>query len=169
VSREELRTQLPAALPARAYDAILAGLEKRGTILATGDRVRRAAQAVRGPALSPIETAVLAKLEATGIEPPRPKELPTALGLLEPQVKTALDRLLAAKLAVRIKPDLYMHARVVADIKTKLLAFLDAHGTIDAQQWKDLTGASRKFTIPLAEYFDAEKITLRVGDVRRRR
>ena len=45
----------------------------------------------------------------------------------------------------------------------------DAHPTIDAQQWKDLTGASRKFTIPIAEYFDAEKLTLRVGEIRRKR
>ena len=58
---------------------------------------------------------------------------------------------------------------MVADLRARLLAFLDAHGTIDAQQWKDLTGASRKFTIPLAEYFDAERVTLRVGDLRRRR
>ena len=43
------------------------------------------------------------------------------------------------------------------------------HTTIDAQQWKDLTGASRKYTIPLAEFFDAEKLTLRIGDLRRRR
>ena len=169
VAREELRTQLPAALPARAYDAVLAGLERRGAIVATADRVRRAAQPVRGPALSPVEAAVLAKLEASGVEPPRPKELPAAVGLPEPQVKTALDRLVAAKLVTKVKPDLLMHARVVADVRAKLVAFLDAHGTIDAQQWKELTGASRKFTIPLAEYFDAEKLTLRVGDVRRKR
>ncbi|HSD91022.1 MAG TPA: SelB C-terminal domain-containing protein, partial [Kofleriaceae bacterium] len=166
--REELRTQLPAALPARAYDAVLAGLEKRGLVSAAADRVRKSA-APKTAALSPVEAAVLAKLEQTGIEPPRPKELPGALGLAEPQVKTALDKLVAAKLAIKVKPDLVMHARTVADIRTRLLAFLDQHGTIDAQQWKDLTGASRKFTIPLAEYFDAEKLTLRVGDVRRRR
>jgi selenocysteine-specific elongation factor len=89
--------------------------------------------------------------------------------MAEPAVKTALDRLLAAKLVVKIKPDLVMHARAVDAIRGKLLAFLEQHGTIDAQQWKDLTGASRKFTIPLAEYFDGEKLTLRVGDVRRKR
>jgi selenocysteine-specific elongation factor len=50
-----------------------------------------------------------------------------------------------------------------------LIAHLTAHGTIDAQQWKTLTGASRKFTIPLAEFFDGEKLTLRVGDARRLR
>ena len=62
-----------------------------------------------------------------------------------------------------------MHADIVSALRTKLVAFLEVNKTIDAQQWKDLTGASRKFTIPLAEYFDAEKVTLRVGDVRRKR
>ncbi len=166
--REELRTQLPAALPARSYDAVLAGLERRGLVASAGDRVRKSA-APKTAALSAIEARVLAKLEETGVEPPRPKELPAALSLAEPQVKTALDRLVAAKLAVKVKPDLVMHAKTVDAIKTKLLAFLDQQGTIDAQQWKDLTGASRKYTIPLAEYFDAEKLTLRVGDIRRKR
>jgi selenocysteine-specific elongation factor len=167
-SREELRTQLPAALPPKAYDAILAGLERRGLVTSEGDRVSKPTTAPRA-ALSPVETAVLAKLEATGVEPPRPKELPAAVGLAEAPVKAALDRLVAAKLAVKVKPDLVMHGKVVDAVRTKLIAFLAEHATIDAQQWKDLTGASRKFTIPLAEFFDGEKLTLRVGDVRRLR
>lgn len=168
VPREELRTQLPAALPVRAYDAILAGLEKRGLVATAGDRVRKSAPS-KTAALSPVEAKVLAKLEQSGIEPPRPKELPALLGVAEPQIKTALDRLIAAKLAIKVKPDLVMHASTIDSLRTRLIAFLDQHGTIDAQQWKELTGASRKYTIPLAEYFDAEKLTLRVGDVRRRR
>ena len=40
---------------------------------------------------------------------------------------------------------------------------------LTAQAWKDLTGTSRKYSIPLAEYFDGEKVTLRVGDIRRKR
>jgi selenocysteine-specific elongation factor len=167
--REALRTQLPAALPPRAYDAIVAGLERRGALATAGDRVRRAADRPRGPMLAPTEAALLDKLRGWGVEPLRPKELPVALGVGEPQVKQAIDRLVAAKLAVKVKPDLVMDAEVVARLRVKLLAFLDAHGTIDAQQWKDLTGASRKFTIPLAEYFDAERVTLRVGDARRKR
>ena len=169
LARELLRTQLPAALSARAYDAILAGLERRGLVATSAERVRRATAPVRGPALSAHETALLAKFEAWGVEPLRPKELAAALGLSEPQARLALDRLIAAKLVVRLKPDLMMHASTVADVRARLVAFLEQHGTIDAQQWKDLTGASRKFTIPLAEYFDAEKLTLRVGDLRRKR
>ncbi len=168
IAREALRAQLPAALPPRAYDAILAGLERRGLIVTHADRVRRDATP-RAPALSPVETTLLSKLEMSGLEPPRPKELAGASGLTEAQVKPALDRLLAAKLVIKIKPDLVMHARVVDAIRSRLLAFLAEHTTIDAQQWKDLTGTSRKYTIPLAEYFDGEKLTLRVGDLRRKR
>jgi len=166
--REELRTQLPPALPTRAFDAILAGLAQRGTLAIDGERVRRATAPPRAQ-LSPLEQKLATQLQAWGVEPQRPKEIPATLGLTEAQVKTALDRLVTAKLAVRIKPDLFMHADAVAALRAKLVAFLDEHKTIDAQQWKELTGASRKFTIPLAEYFDAEKLTLRVGDVRRKR
>ena len=165
--REELRTHLPAALPQRAFDAILSGLATRGALVADADRVRKAA--AKPTPVSPLEASILAKLEAARLEPPRPKELSELLRVTEPQLKAVLDKLIAAKLVTRIKPDLVVHAAVIADLRTRLLAFLDAHPTIDAQQWKDLTGASRKFTIPLAEYFDAEKVTLRVGDLRRRR
>jgi selenocysteine-specific elongation factor len=166
--REALRTQLPPSLSPRAYDAILAGLEARHAITTAGDRVARATSTPR-PAVSPVEQKLADQLEKWACEPLRPKEMPAALGLTDAQVKAALDRLVAAKLAVRVKPDLFVHAAVIADLRARLVAFLEAHTTIDAQQWKDLTGASRKFTIPLAEYFDAEKLTLRVGDLRRKR
>jgi len=168
VPREELRTQLPAALPARAFDAVLAGLERKGQLATDGDRVRKAAATARA-APSPVEAKLAAQFLAWALEPPRPKEVAAAVGLPEAQVKPALDRLIAGKQLVRIKPDLFLHAGVVAELRARLIAFLDEHKTITAQQWKDLTGASRKYTIPIAEYFDAEKLTLRVGDVRRRR
>lgn len=168
--REDLRTQLPSALPARAYDAIVARLAAARRIAAAADRLKRPEPATAAPLrLSALETAVLDKLRAAGNEPPRPKELPELLRLAEPAVKTALERLLAAKLVTKIKPDLVMEAAAVASLRQRLLDFLDAHGEISPQQWKELVGASRKFTIPLAEYFDAEKVTLRVGDLRRRR
>jgi len=167
--REELRTQLPAALPARAYDAILAGLERKGVLTSEGDRIRKSAATARQTNLSPSEARLLDRFRAWALEPPRPKDIPIEIGLAEAQGKAMLDRLLAAKQIVKIKPDLYLHADVVAELRGRLLAFLDAHKTIDAQQWKELTGTSRKFAIPLAEFFDAEKVTLRIGDLRRRR
>jgi selenocysteine-specific elongation factor len=173
--REELRTHLPTALAIRSYDAIIARLIAARRISAQGDRLRRpsspsATSASAAPAaLSAIETAILDRLRAAAVEPPRPKELPELLRLPEPAVRAALDRLIAAKLVTKLKPDLVMDAATVAFLRQRLLEHLDAHGDLSPQQWKELVGASRKYTIPLAEYFDAEKVTLRVGDLRRRR
>ena len=47
--------------------------------------------------------------------------------------------------------------------------FLKNHGEISIPQFKDLTQASRKFTIPLLEYFDSNRVTVRVGEARRLR
>ncbi|MCX5747253.1 MAG: selenocysteine-specific translation elongation factor [Proteobacteria bacterium] len=157
LGREVLRAQLPAALPTRVFDAILAGLGRRALVAIDGDKVTRVA-AARAP-LAPADRALLAQFLAWGVEPERPT----------PTTKTSIERLIAVKQLVRIKPDLVMHVDVVADVRARLLAHLAAHATIDPTQWKALTGASRKFTIPLAEYFDAEKLTLRVGDLRRKR
>jgi selenocysteine-specific elongation factor len=169
VLREELRTQLPPALPPRAYDAILSGLERKAAIASDGDRVRKPSAPGRGPTLSPAEAKLADQFRSWALEPPRPKDIPAELGLAEPQARTMLERLIAAKQLIRVKPDLYVHADAIATLRTRLLAFLDAHKTIDAQHWKELTGASRKFSIPLAEYFDAERVTLRIGDLRRKR
>jgi len=166
VGREELRTRLPAALPVAAYDAILDGLVRRGSIVITGDRVARSAPRL---GTSPLEQKLLELFAGWKLQPLRPPELPAALGAGDAPTRAALDKLVALRQVARVKPDLFIHAATLAELKTRLLAYLDAHGTIDAQGWKELTGASRKFTIPIAEYFDAEKVTLRVGDVRRKR
>ena len=42
-------------------------------------------------------------------------------------------------------------------------------GEITTPQFKEMTAVSRKYVIPLAEYFDSKNVTLRVGDVRKLR
>jgi selenocysteine-specific elongation factor len=118
---------------------------------------------------SPLEGELTTRFAGWGLEPPRPKEVPAALGKPEPVVKAALDKLLAARRLVKVKPDLYVDAGALDTLKARLLAYLEAHREITPQAWKDLTGTSRKYSIPLAEYFDAEKVTLRIGDLRRKR
>jgi len=168
VARESLRTGLPAALPSRAYDAVLAGLERRGLAALQGDRITKASAPPR-TALSGTEQKLLDQLVGWKLEPPRPKDLPGITGLTEPQINTMLAKLVGAKLVVRVKPDYYVDAGAIDELRAKLVAFLEQHTTIDAQQWKELTAATRKFSIPLAEHFDAVKLTLRIGDLRRKR
>ena len=70
---------------------------------------------------------------------------------------------------MRVKPDLCFDRAAVDALADRLRAHLAAQREITAQQWKELSGVTRKYAIPLAEHFDAEKLTLRVGDVRRLR
>jgi len=68
-----------------------------------------------------------------------------------------------------VKPDYFVNSDVLGSLRTSLCAHLDNHGEITPKEWKALTNTTRKYSIPLAEYFDAEKVTLRIGDVRKRR
>jgi selenocysteine-specific elongation factor len=49
------------------------------------------------------------------------------------------------------------------------VAFLNQQGEISTPQFKDMTGASRKYVIPLIEYFDTKSVTIRIGDIRKLR
>jgi selenocysteine-specific elongation factor len=70
---------------------------------------------------------------------------------------------------IKVKEDLYFHRRVIDDLRNGLVSYLKANGEIDTPQFKEMTGVSRKYTIPLIEFFDATKVTIRVGDTRRLR
>ncbi|RMH45004.1 MAG: selenocysteine-specific translation elongation factor [Deltaproteobacteria bacterium] len=164
--REELRARLPRSLPQRVFDEVIAALVRRGAVEAAGDTVKaaRRGRAAAG-GLSPLARDLRERFRQWGVTPPRPKEIagdPRA-------VKAAIDELVRAGDVVRVKMDLYVAADAIRDLERKLVAHLDAHGQITPAEWKAITGASRKYSIPLAEYFDQQRVTLRVGDVRTRR
>jgi selenocysteine-specific elongation factor len=169
--REEIRQKLPGALPARAFDALVDRLVARGILETQGDSLRRATGGAPRPARaqSPLEAELAARFAQWALEPPRPKELAAAIGKPEPAVAQALTSLTTAKVVTKVKPDYYVATAALAELETRLRAYLAAHKEITPQAWKDLTGASRKYSIPLAEHFDAQRVTLRVGDLRRLR
>jgi len=99
-----------------------------------------------------------------GLQPPYFKDLKdkysgtVAIDVLEVMVKDGA--------LIKVKEDLYFHRRIIEDLKERLTTFLKENGEIDTPKFKDMTNASRKYTIPLLEYFDREQITVRVGDTR---
>ena len=70
---------------------------------------------------------------------------------------------------VKIKDELYIYNDAVADIKNRLVEFIESSGEISTPQFKEMTGASRKYVIPLLEYFDSQNVTIRIGDIRKLR
>src|SRR5262249_5380927 len=106
---------------------------------------------------------------AAGLAPPWSDGLPTVVAAPGDQVSAALEILVRRGDLIRLKPDLCFDRAAIDELRARLRAFLARAGQITPQQWKELTGQTRKYAIPLAEHFDAEKVTLRVGDVRKLR
>jgi selenocysteine-specific elongation factor len=68
-----------------------------------------------------------------------------------------------------VKEDLYFHQDAIGELKAGLIDFLKKNREISVVEFKNLTQTSRKFTIPLLEYFDSIRTTVRVGETRRLR
>ncbi|HYU14943.1 MAG TPA: SelB C-terminal domain-containing protein, partial [Candidatus Acidoferrum sp.] len=183
MSREELRARLPRALPPRLFDELVAALLRRGALEAERDVVRRPrARRPTGGRPEPgggpgagggpgggIDADLAARFRAWGLTAPRPKDIPAEIPADAGAVRAALDRLIGAGVVVKVKPDYYVDADSLAELRRRLVAHLDQHGQITPLEWKDIVGTSRKYSIPLAEHFDAEKVTLRIGEIRKRR
>ena len=69
-------------------------------------------------------------------------------------------------IVVKVSEDMYFHKDVLGSLREDYRAFLLKEGESTPTSFRDMTGLSRKFTIPLMEYFDATKLTIRVGDHR---
>ncbi|GAC1339791.1 MAG: selenocysteine-specific translation elongation factor [Myxococcales bacterium] len=166
LSREELRQRAGDA-PQRLFARAIAALQDAGELRADAERVRPAGAAapLSGPDAD-AQSRLADLLEQAGLAPPRVDELPGLLGEPVARVGQLLKALAAAGRASRVSEELWFAAAALAELKVRLVAQLGAAREIDAQGFKELTGQSRKFTIPLAEYFDRERVTLRIGDKR---
>jgi selenocysteine-specific elongation factor len=109
--------------------------------------------------------AIVACAKKTGLEAPTRKELLAAVA--KPALaEKALGMVLRDGRMVRLGGELFFDARSLAEAERRLVAYLEQNESVDAQGMKSLFGLSRKWAIPLAEHFDAQRVTLRVGDKR---
>jgi selenocysteine-specific elongation factor len=168
--KEELKTKLSQTVTVKLFNLAINQLIKENAIVQEENTVRLAAHTVSlGADQAGIRDHKLETYRQAGLQPPYFKELGKDLKIDPPRAKDVLMHLVDEGLIVKIKEDLFFHAEAVEDLKKRLVEFLDSHGEITTPQFKEMIGASRKFVIPLAEYFDAKNVTLRVADVRKLR
>ena len=167
MGKEELKTRLPKRSDQRFFTPLLASLERDGHVVPDREIVRPAGQAARKAAPDDgLGGGIAAFLREKGIEPPTVKEVMERFRRDEKTVRDNLALLTRAGQVVRISADLFYGAEALDGLREKLLAHLREKGEITPPEYRDLTGLSRKFLIPLLEHFDSEKVTIRVGDKR---
>jgi selenocysteine-specific elongation factor len=165
ISREELLSNIgvgPALLEA-ALEKL--GVEKRidrnGLLLAAAGWNARVAD--RDQRLC---DRLLALLQGAGWAPPAIEELPAAAGESAPRVSEALRLLAERGLVVRLDERIWMHRDAVEKARQAALRLLARAPAFSTMEFRDALGVSRKFAVPLADYLDRTRFTVRCGNHR---
>jgi selenocysteine-specific elongation factor len=150
------------------FDAAFVGMlcdvaASRGEIeLAPAGQLRRLGRAIAVDArTAELGAACRERVRAGGFQPPTPQELCTALAIEVPELSAVLAMLVDQGALVRVAPDLYLTPERVEEARVEVVANCGRHGQLEIPELRDRLGTSRKFLIPLLEYFDAQGVTIR--------
>ncbi len=165
--KEALSTRLNEAIPDRLVSFTVGRLAQKGEVELDKDRMRWVKHQVRLTVRdAELRLRILQGLEQGGAMPPTVKDLAERTGCEEPRLRTLLEYLAEKRELIKVSEDLFYTVPVLEDLEARLVRHLREKGEIQAGDFKALSGTTRKYTIPLLEYFDRMRITLRVGDRR---
>lgn len=166
MSREEMRAGLHDVHP-EVFEALLSEALMENRLEPIGQEVRIPGRDV---ALSPEEAKAKKTIEdafrLAALQVPALKDVLKTLGIDPTRSQKIVTLLLRDKVLVKLSDDLVFHRDALADLKQKVTSYKTTAAKIDVGKFKDLTGVSRKYAIPLLEYLDREHVTRRVGDER---
>jgi len=168
IAREDLRSSLGKRVRAETFRAALDELAAQKKLDTSGELVKKAGSEI---ALLPEEAKAKEQIEAAfasaGLAVPSVKEVLAELTVEAKRAEKLLQILLRGKNLVRVSPELVFHRQALAQLKEQLSAYKKAKGDrINVPAFKELTGITRKYAIPLLEYLDRERVTRRAGDER---
>lgn len=170
ISKEELKSKFPPGSSAKLFTLVLNRMIKDQELVLEDDTVRLAAHSV---SLEVDQRAVKQQIGDTyrrsGLTPPYFRDIAKDLDVDPKSAKGVLELLVSEGHLVKVKEDLYYDRAIIEKLKADLIAHLHDKGEISTPEFKEMTGASRKYVIPLIEYFDATQVTIRIGDIRKLR
>ena len=167
---ELLRAQLPDEVPAKLFRAIVDRLAGEKTIIREESSLRLPTHVVKLASAERAATGdIEALLEKGGYTPADVKQIGETLKLPAKRVTELLQALEREAKAVKVAQDLYYHTSVMARLREMIGERIRLAGPLGAAEFRDMIGASRKFSIALLEYFDRTGFTIRVGDQRKLR
>jgi selenocysteine-specific elongation factor len=165
IGREQLREQLKAS--AEVFAVVAAALVRNKKLEIAGDLVHLAG---RGVAMKDEEAESKKIMEdafaAAGLKVPALREVIAGLKVDRTRAQKIVTLLLRDKTLIKVSEELVFHRSALAELRRQIAAYSAKSSKIDVAQFKELTGVSRKYAIPLLEYLDRERVTRRVGDER---
>ncbi len=165
MSKEELREQLHVSV--EPFSALLDALSRQKKIETEGEQVRLAG---RGIVLKDEEAESQRLIEqafaSAGLKVPALKDVLAGLKVDRARAQKIVTLLLRDKVLVKVSEDLVFHRTALEGLRRQMAEYKTKSPRIDVGGFKELTGITRKYAIPLLEYLDRERVTRRVGDER---
>jgi len=172
--KEELRGRLPIRwagqirLPSPTLlNAVIQALASQGKLSLQGETIRLSGREIQ---LTAEETAardhISHAFEKAGLAVPSAKEVLATLHIDRARAEKLLHLLLKEKVLVRVSEDLIFHRSALVNLRQIVAQRKARSNRIDVPVFKEITGLSRKYAIPLLEYLDRERVTRRQGDER---
>jgi selenocysteine-specific elongation factor len=168
ISKEDLRTRCASALPVEIFRAALEDAVSTSKLALAGDLVRRAGRSIH---LQPGEALAKEQIEREfargGLAAPAVEAVLTTLKVERGQGQKIFQLLLRERVLLKISNDVVLHHQAVDQVRALLAEYKRIRGErLAVADFKELAGVSRKYAIPLLEYFDRAGVTRRVGDYR---
>jgi len=165
ISGEELLTQ--ADIRKDVFDHTLGLMLSAGRLV---ERKGRLALPQHREQFNDAEQELLAQVEELfrnrPFDPPGVQEVADATRKAPPEVERALRLLVEQQRLVRVDQKLHFHAEAVATARERLIAYIRENGGLESVKFKYLLDTTRKYAIPLLDYFDKIGVTRRVGYTR---
>jgi selenocysteine-specific elongation factor len=166
ISKEQLRETEGA--PTEVLAGVLEILAKEKHVELSGDLVRLPGRGVVMKDEEAESKKIIEQAFATaGLQVPALYTVLAGLKVDKARGQKIVTLLLRDKTLVKVSEELVFHQSALANLRAQLAA-QKAKGVakIDVGKFKEMTGVSRKYAIPLLEYLDRERVTRRVGDER---
>jgi selenocysteine-specific elongation factor len=166
LSKEELRTKLPPEVDIKLFQILMNELIQLKEVVLERSKMKLPTHQISSVDEKGLVKRVEGAVLKGGFQPPSPKELSEEWSEKEEEVRAIFEHLVHEGVLVKIKSEIYFHRSVFERLKGELITYLKDHQEITTSQFKEMTKASRKYVIPLIEYFDQIKLTLRLGEKR---
>ena len=167
LSREELRMKLGAFIGPKLFHAAMRDLEKAGKIVTDRENIRLPDHRVSlQDDQESLRREIAEWYRQAGLAPPSLREVTEKFAQHKSQIGGILNVMLKNGTLTKINEDLCFDAQALQRLREDYKNRLLKDGKATPATFKELTGLTRKYIIPLMEYFDATKLTVRSGDHR---
>jgi len=155
------------ALDPDVFSAVVAMLVKEGKVETVGDVIHlRGRGVVMKDEEADSRRIIEQAFASAGLKVPALKDVLASLKIDKARAQKLVTLLLRDKVLIKVSEELVFHQAALNELRKKLAAQKARSPKIDVGRFKDITGVSRKYAIPLLEYLDRERVTRRVGDER---